>query len=257
MAAVVFDLDGVLLESEPLWSATRREVAETLGGRWTPQAEQAMKGMSSPEWSGYMQRELDIARSSEEIVGAVLGRMTERYRKSLPVVDGAGAAVERLAASWPLGLASSSNRALIDLVLELADWSTHFDVTVSSEEVGRGKPAPDVYLEAARRLKTATRSCVAIEDSGSGIRSAAAAGMHVIALPGPEAPLELEELGLTATVLASPAQLAVEVVEPLVSDEVPTRPLEHTRVQASADLSPASWRLNFGPEPGPGNSDGG
>ena len=193
MAAVIFDLDGVLLESEPLWAVTRREVADALGGRWRPQAEAAMKGMNTAEWSAYMQRHLAISRSSEEIVDAVLGRMRERYRKDLPVIDGAHAAVERLGGRWQLALASSSNSALIDLVLDLTGWSSRFAVTVSSEEVARGKPAPDVYLEAARRLETHAVSCAAIEDSASGIRSAAAAGMRVVALPSPGVPVGLDD----------------------------------------------------------------
>jgi HAD superfamily hydrolase (TIGR01509 family) len=246
IAAVIFDLDGVLLESEPLWAVTRREVADALGGRWRPQAEAAMKGMNTAEWSAYMQRHLAISRSSEEIVDAVLGRMRERYRKDLPVIEGAHAAIERLGGRWQLALASSSNRALIDLVLDLTGWSSRFAVTVSSEEVARGKPAPDVYLEAARRLETHAASCAAIEDSASGIRSAAAAGMRVVAL-------------LTATVLASPAQLAAEVVGPLLSNTVLGRPLEHAVAaarHASFGLRRAGG-LSFGSEPGPGLSDGG
>jgi len=259
MAAVIFDLDGVLLESEPLWAATRREVAHALGGRWRPQAERAMKGMNTSEWSTYMQRHLEITRSREEIVDAVLGRMRAQYHNELPVIEGAQAAIERLGDRWPLALASSSNRALINLVLDLTAWSTRFAVTVSSEEVARGKPAPDVYLEAARRLGNPAGSCAAIEDSASGIRSAAAAGMRVVALPRPGVDVGIDELALAATVLASPAQLAPEVVGPLLSTNVPGRPLEHAAAaarKARVVITPARG-LSFGSEPGPGDSDGG
>jgi len=259
VAAVIFDLDGVLLDSEPVWAATRRYVAAALGGRWWPEAERAMKGMNAPEWSAYMQHGLAIPRSSDEIVEAVLERMSARYREDLPLIDGAAAAVERLGDKWQLGLASSSNRVLIDLVLDLTGWASRFAVTVSSEEVAHGKPAPDVYLEAAHRLNTDPRACVAIEDSAGGVRSAAAAGMRVVAVPSPDAPVGLDELGLAATVLASPAQLADEVVAPLLSDKALGRPLEHAAMgaaRASVDLWPAGG-LNFGPQPGPGDSDGG
>jgi HAD superfamily hydrolase (TIGR01509 family) len=258
VTAVIFDLDGVLLDSEPVWAATRRYVADALGGQWWPEAERAMKGMNAPEWSAYMQRELAIPRSSDEIVEAVLERMSARYREDLPLLDGAAGAVDRLGVKWQLGLASSSNRVLIDLVLDLTGWASRFAVTVSSEEVARGKPAPDVYLEAARRLNTGPGACVAIEDSASGVRSAAAARMRVVAVPRPDAPVGLDELRLAATVLASPAQLADEVVAPLLSDKALGRPLERTATatRASVALSPAS-SLNFGPQPGPGDSDGG
>ena len=259
VAAVIFDLDGVLLDSEPVWAATRRHVTEALGGRWWPEAGRAMKGMNAPEWSAYMEGKLAIPRSSDEIVEAVLERMRARYRKDLPLIDGAAAAVERLGDKWQLGLASSSNRVLIDLVLDLTGWASRFGVTVSSEEVARGKPAPDVYLEAARRLNTDPGACVAIEDSASGVRSAAAAGMPVVALPSPDAPFGLDELRLAATVLASPAQLAEEVVAPLLADKSLGRPLERTAsgtTRASVELRPA-WSLNFGSQPGPGDSDGG
>jgi HAD superfamily hydrolase (TIGR01509 family) len=140
-------------------------------------------------------------------------RLEEIYRRELPLIDGAAEAVERLAARWPLGLASSSNRELIDLVLELSALAPYFRVTVSSEEVARGKPAPDVYLEAARRLGVPPKRCAAVEDSENGIRSAKAAGMRVLALPNPRYPPAEDALALADDVVESLAELTPERVE--------------------------------------------
>jgi HAD superfamily hydrolase (TIGR01549 family) len=181
--AVVFDLDGVLLDSEQVWDEVREELARERGGIWRPEAQRAMMGMSSPEWSRYMHDVIRLPESPEEINREVVARMVNRYGGGPPWLPGALEAVRRLAGCWPLGLASSSNRELIDLVLDVGGIAGLFRATVSSEEVPSGKPAPDVYLEAASRLGVDPRDCVAIEDSHNGIRSAKSAGMWCIAIP--------------------------------------------------------------------------
>jgi len=211
--AVVFDLDGVLLDTEELWDEARRQLAEERGGRWHEQAQRAMMGMSSPEWSRYMHDEIGLPDPPEEIAAEVVRRLEELYRERLPVIPGAIEAVRRLGQRWPLGVASSSNRPLIDLFLELTGTADFFQATVSSEEVARGKPAPDVYLEAARRLGVDPGRAVAIEDSENGIRSAAAAGMHVIATPNRAFPPSAEALALASVVLDSIEELQPEAVE--------------------------------------------
>jgi HAD superfamily hydrolase (TIGR01509 family) len=211
--AVVFDLDGVLVDSEQVWDKARKELAAERGGRWHEQASRDMMGMSSLEWSRYMHDVIGLEDPPEEISAEVVRRLEEIYRRELPLIGGAAEAVERLAARWPLGLASSSNRELIDLVLELSGLAPYFRVTVSSEEVARGKPAPDVYVEAARRLQVAPGSCAAIEDSENGIRSAKAAGMRVLALPNPQFPPAEDVLALADDVLDSIGELTPERVE--------------------------------------------
>ena len=162
VTAVVFDMDGVLLDSEQLWDEVRENLARERGGRWHDHAQADMMGMSSPEWSRYMHDVIGLSESPEEINAEVVRRLLLRYDASLPLVDGAVAAVERLASRWPLAVASSSNREVIDAVLDAADIADKFVATVSSEEVARGKPAPDVYLEAARRLGVTARECAAV-----------------------------------------------------------------------------------------------
>ena len=188
LRAVVFDLDGVLVDSEQVWDAARRALVNELGGRWHDGATRAMLGMSSTEWSAYIHDELSVPLNPPEINRAVVEHMMRAYRERLPLLPGAQAAVARMAERWPLGLATSSNREVIKLVLELAGLKDHFAVTVSSEEVTHGKPAPDVYLEVASRLGVRPRTAVAIEDSTNGIRAAKAAGMRVVAIPNRDFP---------------------------------------------------------------------
>ncbi len=186
--AVIFDLDGVLLASEEVWDEVRARYVRERGGLYDEVAQRAMMGMSAPEWSRYIHEQLGVPDPPERIDAEVVRRMVERYRRGLPLVAGARETVEELARQFPLGLASSSNRRLIDVVLELSGLAPLFRATVSSEEVARGKPAPDVYLEAARRLQVPPERCLAVEDSHAGIRSAKAAGMQVIAVPNPSYP---------------------------------------------------------------------
>ena len=203
----------MLVDSEQLWDEVREELARERGGRWHDRAQADMMGMSSAEWSVYMHDVIGLAESPGDINKEVVRRLLACYRESLPLLPGAIDAVARLAARWPLGLASSSNREVIDAVLEAAEIARYFRATVSSEEVAHGKPAPDVYVEAARRLGIEPSSCAAVEDSRNGIRSAHAAGMRVIAIPNPHYPPSEDELALADAVLRSLDELTVERLE--------------------------------------------
>jgi HAD superfamily hydrolase (TIGR01509 family) len=211
--AVVFDLDGLLLDSEQVWDSVREELARERGGRWHENAQRDMMGMSSPEWSRYMHDVVGLREPPEEINREVVRRVESAYREHLPVIPGAREAVERIAARWPLGLASSSNRELIDLVLELLGVAELFRATVSSEEVGRGKPAPDGYLEAARRLGVDAARAAAVEDSHNGILAAKAAGMSVVAIPNRHFPPGADALGQADVVLDTLDDLTPEAIE--------------------------------------------
>ena len=208
----MFDLDGVLLDSEQVWDEVREELTRQRGGRWHDRAQADMMGMSSVEWSRYMHDVLGVPDSPEEINAEVVRRMLERYETRLPLIDGAAEAVRRLAIHWPLGLASSSNRPIIERALEVSGLLPLFVATVSSEEVERGKPAPDVYLEAARRLGVAPEPCAAVEDSHAGIRSAKSAGMRVVAIPNASYPPGEEALSLADAVVGSLDELTVDVL---------------------------------------------
>jgi HAD superfamily hydrolase (TIGR01509 family) len=209
--AVIFDLDGVLVDSERIWNGAKEALVRSSGGTWRDEAPSVMMGMSSVEWAAYLHDELGVPMDVEDINRAVVARMEETYRRELPLLPGAGDAVRALGERWPLALASSSNRELIDLVLELSGFA--FGVTVSSEEVARGKPAPDVYLAAAEQLGVPPGRCVAIEDSSNGLRSAAAAGMAVIAVPNPHYAPAPDALALAAAAVPVVGDITPALVE--------------------------------------------
>ncbi|MGB1584157.1 MAG: HAD family hydrolase [Solirubrobacterales bacterium] len=211
--AVIFDMDGVIVESEALWDEAREQLVKQTGGRWGAGAQRAMMGMASNEWSAYVRDELEVPLPAEEINSRVVARLIELYRESIPLIDGAVEAVLRAAERWPLAIASSSNRELIDLVIDLAGIADAFEVTVSSEEVGRGKPSPDVFLAAAEQLGANAEHCVVIEDSGNGIRAAVAAGMRVIAVPNREFPPAPDAIDLAHAVVDSVTDISNQLIE--------------------------------------------
>jgi HAD superfamily hydrolase (TIGR01509 family) len=208
--AVVFDLDGVIVDSEQVWDDVRELYVRETGGTYTDRSARDMMGMSSPEWSRYMAETLRVPGTPEQINDAIVERMLARYGEAPPLIPGAVEAVRRIAAWVPLAIASSSNRELIDVVVAAAGLADDFEATVSSEEVPRGKPSPDVYLDAARRLGVDPARCGAVEDSHNGIRSAKAAGMRVVAVPNPHYPPDDEALALADVVVASIGELQIE-----------------------------------------------
>jgi HAD superfamily hydrolase (TIGR01509 family) len=212
--AVVFDLDGVIVDSEQVWDDVRQVYTRKAGGTYTEEATRAMMGMSSPEWSRYMAESLGVPGTPEQINADIVALMLERYGQAPPLIPGAVDAVRRIGARWPLAIASSSNPELIEAVLQTAGIESLFEIAVSSEEVARGKPAPDVYLEAARRLGVEPVRCAAVEDSHAGILSAKAAGMRVVAVPNPHFPPEDAALAQADVVLDSIAELSVEAIAP-------------------------------------------
>jgi HAD superfamily hydrolase (TIGR01509 family) len=209
---VVFDMDGVIVDSEPLWVHARKELVRQAHGRWIPEAETAMMGISSDRWSAYMRDRLALNMTAAQIRHHVIRRMVELYKKDVPLIPGAREAVDAIGRRWPVGVASGSDRVLLDTVLRSSGLAGHFAATVSGEEVAEGKPSPQIYLEACRRLGANPCSCVAIEDSGSGIASALAAGMKVIAIPRPGFVPDAEILGRATAVLPGLADLDPDVV---------------------------------------------
>jgi HAD superfamily hydrolase (TIGR01509 family) len=213
--AVVFDLDGVIIDTEAVWEEVRRAYVAEYGKRFLPDSQTRMMGMSTPEWSTHLSADVGVPRTPEQVASDVLGRMAARYRESLPLIPGSVEAVRRLAGRFTLALASSSARILIDQVLATAGLAEVFRVTLSTEEVARGKPWPDVYLEAVSRLGLTPSVCAAVEDSSNGLRSAAAAGLAVIAVPHGVYPPAPDALAQAALVIDDLDDLTVEAVEKL------------------------------------------
>ncbi|MBF8289667.1 MAG: HAD-superfamily hydrolase, subfamily variant 3 [Chloroflexi bacterium] len=188
-AAVIFDLDGVIVDSEIWWHEERVAFAAERGLRWTEAATRAVMGANSAGWARIMRVRLGLPASDEpSIMAAVVDRVRERYAHGAPIIEGALGAVRRISATWQTAVASSAHRAIIDAALSATDLVATIDVVVSSDDVPHGKPAPDVYLEAARRLGVAPARCLVVEDSVNGVRAARAAGMTVVLVPNVTVP---------------------------------------------------------------------
>ena len=210
--AVIFDLDGLLLDSESAWDGGRKALVAEHDMPWPDGATEAMLGMSSLEWSRYVAEELGVPLSPEEISGRVVEHVLRSYDEALPLLPGAEEAVARMANRWPLALASSSNKEVIDHVMAASGWDRVFRAWVSSEEVARGKPSPDVFLEAARRIEVEPAEAAGIEDSHNGILAARAAGLRTIAVPNHEFPPGEEALARAHVVLGGLDELTEQVV---------------------------------------------
>jgi HAD superfamily hydrolase (TIGR01509 family) len=214
--AVVFDMDGVLIDSEPVWERVRRRFVADHGGRWADDTQDRLMGMSTGEWSAYLATDLGITGlTPQQVAERVITAMADEYSRHLPLLPGAIGAVRALAERWPLAVASSSPRSLIETVLATADLGSAFAAVVSSEEVPRGKPAPDVYLAAAERLAAAPTACAGVEDSSNGLRAAVAAGLTVIAIPRPEYPPAADALAAARLILPSLTVLTPDTIEAL------------------------------------------
>ncbi|MEU5945188.1 HAD family phosphatase [Micromonospora sp. NPDC047465] len=213
--AVIFDLDGVIVDSEPVWEEVRRAYVAAHGGTWQADTQRRLMGMSTGEWARYLSGELGVDRSAEQVATEVVEEMIQRYAARVPLIDGADEVVRRLAGRWPLGLASSSPTRLIAAALAATGLADVFGATLSTEETERGKPAPDVYLAVAGRLGVDPARCVAVEDSSNGVRSAAAAGMTVVAVPHGSYPLDPDAERLAAVVLGAVGELTPATVDRL------------------------------------------
>lgn len=215
-SAVVFDMDGVLTDTETIWDEVRRALAAEDGVPWPQGATEAMMGMSTPEWSGFMATTVGVRGDAQEVAERTIGAMAARYREHLPTLPGAEAAVRRMAARWPVGVTSSSPRRLIDTTLDTLGLTGSIAVSVSTEEVARGKPAPDGYLRTCELLGVDPGRTVAIEDSSNGLRSAAAAGMRVVAVPHEAFPPAADALALADVRVGSLDEVTVGLVERLL-----------------------------------------
>lgn len=213
--AVIFDMDGIIIDSEEVWERARLAVVAEFGGTYHPDVPRDVMGMTSSEWSHYLRDRVGIPLSPEAIEREVIRRLVAEYERDPPFFPGAVAVVRTMGERWPTGIASSSGRELIDLVVALAGLGDSLRVTVSAGEVGRGKPAPDVYLRAAERLGADPRACVAIEDSSNGIRAGKAAGMRVVAVPHPLFPVAPDALTSADRILGRIAEFTPAVVEGL------------------------------------------
>lgn len=208
--AVIFDMDGLLVDSEPVWDQARRSMADRAGKTWTEDDHKAVMGVSTREWADYMIDRLELSLSPQAVVDEVIERMVEMYRTGIPWFPGALDAVDLAARHFRTALASGSHPTLVEAVTADAAIQGKFEVIVSADEVGAGKPAPDVYLAAAERLGVEPASCVCLEDSGNGILAGVRAGMQVIAVPDSRFPPAQDALARAHLVIPSLAELSVD-----------------------------------------------
>jgi HAD superfamily hydrolase (TIGR01509 family) len=213
IGAVIFDLDGVLVDSEIWWDEVRSAFARGHGRTWTTDDRTAVMGANSRGWSATMQERLGLDMPDAEIERAVVDGVVDRYRREgAPLIEGAVEAVRRIAADVPVAVASSAHPDVIDEALRATGLDLLFSVVVSSDEVAHGKPAPDVYLEAARRLGLDPTTCLVVEDSRNGVLAAKAAGMTVVLVPNASVPPPSGTAGLADLVLDRLSELDLGVV---------------------------------------------
>ena len=215
--AVIFDLDGLLVDSEPVWDEARRAMADEAGTSWTSDDHKAVMGVSTQEWADYMIDRLELERSPQEVIDEVVARMVAMYRSGVPYLPGAIDSVDLATSHYPTALASGSHPTLVEAVMADEALRGKFQVVVTADEVGAGKPAPDVYLVTAGRLGVPPEACVCVEDSGNGILAGVRAGMKVIAVPDPRFPPDAEVLDQADAVLPSLSELSLELLEELGS----------------------------------------
>ncbi len=213
--AVIFDMDGLLVDSEPVWDGARKWLADDAGKPWNALDHDAVMGVSTSEWADYMIEHLELTMSAQEVIDAVIGRMIEMYRAGVPYFPGAVELVDLAASNYRTALASGSHPTLIETVIADPPMQGRFEVVVAADEVGVGKPAPDVYLAAADRLGIEPQDCVCLEDSGNGILSGVAAGMKVIAVPDPRFPPSADKLDRADVIVASLPEISLELIDRL------------------------------------------
>lgn len=213
--AIIFDLDGLLVDSEPHWNEARRQMATERGKDWNQDDSKACMGVSTRTWANYMIRRLELDLSPDHVVSRIVGTMQAFYAHQIPYLPGAVEAVDLAARFYPTGLASGSHRSLIDTVLNDTPMRGKFKAVVCSDQVPAGKPASDVYLETARELGVKAVDCVCLEDSVNGILAGRAAGMKVIAVPDHRLPPSQEVLHQADIVLPSLQAFNLGVIQSL------------------------------------------
>ena len=219
IAAVIFDMDGVIVDSEIWWDEVRHRFAAERERSWTEEDRLAVMGANSRGWRRIMRERLRLDEPEEGIERAIVDGVIERFeREGPPLIEGAVEAVRRIADRWPVAVASSAHREVIDAALQSVGLSDHLPVIVSSDEVEHGKPEPDVYLEAARRLGVAPEQCLVVEDSYNGVRSGRAAGMTVVLVPNRSIPPAEGTHELADVVLDSLADLDPAALQPANRD---------------------------------------
>lgn len=210
--AIIFDMDGILIDSEPVWDAARARMAARLGKTWDKNDHEAVMGVSTAEWVAYMIKRLEPNMSHAEVQEEIARNMRELYTQEIPFMPLAIDTVDLAKSLYRVGLASGSIRELVDIVTTSPSLKGKFEYALSADQVERGKPWPDVYLKTCELMNVDPRNCLCIEDSGNGILAGKAAGMRVIAIPDERFPVKPEKLKEADLVLSSLEQVTKELL---------------------------------------------
>jgi len=213
LQAIIFDMDGLLVDSEPCWEQARRNMAAEYGRDWTADDQRHVMGVSTATWANYMIERLGLKMTPQALIERIVSDMQAVYRRQIPFMPGAIQAVRLAASHYPTGLASGSERRLIETVVNDAALLGQFQAVVCSDKLARGKPAPDIYLETARQLGLSPEACLCVEDSSNGILAGKAAGMKVIAVPDGRFQPNREVIRQADIVLKSLDEFSIEQIE--------------------------------------------
>ncbi len=213
LQAVLWDMDGVLMDSEACWFESRIEFAERFGKIWTMNDQRVAMGRSTIEWAEVMRERLSLDLTLDQIMEEVITLVMDRLGERLPVLPGALEAVKLTATRYPIALASGSPTRVIDHVLNITGLHKVFQAVVYGDDMTRGKPDPEIWLTAADKLGVDVTLCAGIEDSGNGIRSLRAAGVYTIAVPSPGFPLSPDVLALADRVLPSLEHFTLDLLD--------------------------------------------
>lgn len=208
--AIIFDMDGLLIDSEPCWDEARRIMANEVGVDWNKDDHKAVMGVSTHEWVSYMKKRLSLEIEDKELEERIISNMRQIYSERIPFLPGALETVTLASSNYPTGLASGSPQGLIDTVTSDPGLQGKFQVILSGDNFEKGKPAPDIYLAAAKHLQVEPEKCVCLEDSGNGILAGKNAGMKVIAVPDPRFMPSQEKLGQADLILSSLQDFSLE-----------------------------------------------
>ena len=216
--AVVFDMDGVIVDSGEVWQRIISELFIDYGFSLSDLSRDAFAGGdNSWQWASYLRQTVGIPLGEQQIIDRVIASLLTTFEKNISLLQGARETIACLADCYPVALASSSPRPVIAFILERTGLLRHFTTWISSDDVSRGKPMPDVYLEACYQLNMRPECCVAVEDSRAGIRAAKAARMKVIAIPQPLLPLDQDTLDLADKTLDSISCLRSDTISDLLA----------------------------------------
>lgn len=213
--AVIFDMDGLLVDSEPVWDEARAAMAAHYGQTWTQTDHFNVMGVNTDVWAAYMIKRLDLSLSPIAVRDEVIDQMVAMYRRQIPFRPFAVEAVQWAVGHYPTALASGSPRKLVDIVTQADELQGCFQEVLVADEVGTGKPDPAVYLETARRLGVAPEACVCLEDSANGVLSGHRARMFVINVPDPRYPLTTQQAGYADMVLESLRDFTAATIQQL------------------------------------------